>query len=86
MLGSQIFDYWFDASGNVVEHYCDGDMVNKDSPFEKEPAGPDSLHIWGPNIPLAFMSGKLEDVGKVLKRTPDTEKGAAAVFQNKSVP
>mgnify|MGYP000052941424 CR=1 FL=1 len=24
ILGSQVFDYWFDTSKNVVEHYCDG--------------------------------------------------------------
>ena len=24
ILGSQVFDYWFDTSKNVLEHYCDG--------------------------------------------------------------
>ncbi|PMD28975.1 Glyoxalase/Bleomycin resistance protein/Dihydroxybiphenyl dioxygenase [Hyaloscypha variabilis F] len=74
VLGSQIFDYWFDASGNVVEHYSDGDLVNKDTPFQREPAGPNSLYIWGPNLPLAFLSGKLEDVGIVAKAPPDVHK------------
>lgn len=29
VLGSQIFDYWFDGSGNIVEHYSDGDLVSQ---------------------------------------------------------
>ncbi|KAJ5812012.1 hypothetical protein N7474_008313, partial [Penicillium riverlandense] len=72
IMGSQIFDYWFDASGNIIEHYSDGDLVNEDSPVSKEPAGPQSLYVWGPNVPLAFVSGKVEDAEgyKVLKE-PD---------------
>ncbi|KAF1813349.1 Glyoxalase/Bleomycin resistance protein/Dihydroxybiphenyl dioxygenase [Eremomyces bilateralis CBS 781.70] len=64
VLGSQIFDYWFDGSGNVVEHYSDGDLVNEDTPFGREAAAPDSLYVWGPNIPLAFVTGRIEDAGK----------------------
>ncbi|KAL1629784.1 hypothetical protein SLS56_005307 [Neofusicoccum ribis] len=70
VLGSQIFDYWFDGSGNIVEHYTDGDLVNGDTPPHREPASPDSLHIWGPNIPLAFVTGKVEDSGKPLGPPP----------------
>jgi hypothetical protein len=47
-LGSQIFDYWFDESGFVLEHYSDGDMVNSDCVPTREAAGKDTLHIWGP--------------------------------------
>jgi len=71
VLGSQIFDYWFDGSGNIVEHYSDGDLVNEDTPFGREAAAPDTLHIWGPNVPLAFMSGRIEDAGKDLPLPPD---------------
>ncbi|OAL34911.1 hypothetical protein AYO20_05872 [Fonsecaea nubica] len=71
VLGSQIFDYWFDGSGNIVEHYSDGDLVNEDTPFGREAAAPDTLHIWGPNIPLAFLSGKIEDAGKEVPVPPD---------------
>ncbi|KAL8276179.1 hypothetical protein RQP46_011437 [Phenoliferia psychrophenolica] len=28
VLGSQIFDYWFDPTGFRVEHYADGDWLN----------------------------------------------------------
>ncbi|ETI25132.1 hypothetical protein G647_04504 [Cladophialophora carrionii CBS 160.54] len=80
VLGSQIFDYWFDGSGNIVEHYSDSDQVNEDTPFGREPAAPDSLHIWGPNIPLAFMSGKIEDAGKELPVPPDALEATPAQY------
>ncbi|KAG7406687.1 Metapyrocatechase 2 [Fusarium oxysporum f. sp. rapae] len=57
VLGSQIFDYWFDPSGNIVEHYSDGDLVNELTPFTSEPEAPDSIHIWGPSLPLSFITG-----------------------------
>jgi hypothetical protein len=72
----------FDASGNVVKHYSDGGLVNQDSPFHREPAGPNSLHIWGPNIPLAFLSGRMEDVGKLAKAPPDVAFAKPAVFED----
>ncbi|KAJ4187439.1 hypothetical protein NW759_016889 [Fusarium solani] len=64
VLGSQVFDYWFDTSGNILEHYSDGDMVNKDTPYTRSPEAPDSLYIWGPNIPLGFVTGNPEDAKK----------------------
>ncbi|PIA92921.1 hypothetical protein CB0940_03871 [Cercospora beticola] len=54
LLGSQIFDYWFDPSQFVVEHYADGDMVNKDTPVGSIPAGPEALSVWGPAVPAVF--------------------------------
>jgi len=51
----------FDPSGNVLEHYSDGDLVNIDTEVTREPAAPQTLFVWGPNIPLAFMSGRIED-------------------------
>ncbi|KAH7094882.1 Glyoxalase/Bleomycin resistance protein/Dihydroxybiphenyl dioxygenase [Paraphoma chrysanthemicola] len=64
VLGSQIFDYWFDASGNILEHYCDGDLVNNKTPWARAAEAPDSLYIWGPNIPLGFVTGQVSDAGK----------------------
>lgn len=54
ILGSQVFDYWFDTSGFVLEHYCDGDLVNTDTPVTYGKAGPHSLKIWGPPVPTVF--------------------------------
>ncbi|UPK94661.1 hypothetical protein LCI18_005596 [Fusarium solani-melongenae] len=47
VLGSQIFDYWYDPSGFVVEHYVDGDQVNSHSKTNIELATPDGLYVWG---------------------------------------
>ncbi|KAH8899817.1 Glyoxalase/Bleomycin resistance protein/Dihydroxybiphenyl dioxygenase [Thozetella sp. PMI_491] len=54
VLGSQIFDYWADPSGFKIEHYADGDVVNKDTPTTREVVGPFS--IWGPEVPKDFGS------------------------------
>lgn len=54
VLGSQVFDYWFDTSGFMVEHYADGDLVNGDTPVATVQAGPAALSIWGPPVPAVF--------------------------------
>lgn len=54
VLGSQVFDYWFDTSGFVLEHYADGDLVNRDTPVATVQAGPQALSIWGPPVPDDF--------------------------------
>ncbi|KAF9884947.1 hypothetical protein FE257_000856 [Aspergillus nanangensis] len=56
VLGSQIFDYWWDVSGNMVEHYADGDLVNSETPIGYVPAGEDSLAVWGPKLPAEFLA------------------------------
>jgi hypothetical protein len=56
-------DHRFDASGNILEHYIDGDLVNEATPTQREVESPNSLYIWGPNIPLGFVTGKIEDAG-----------------------
>jgi hypothetical protein len=55
ILGSQIFDYWWDTTGNMVEHYADGDVVNKHSYVDFCPAGNESLAVWGPELPKDFL-------------------------------
>lgn len=54
VLGSQVFDYWFDTSGFMVEHYADGDLVNEDTYVSTVQAGPQALSIWGPPVPSVF--------------------------------
>ncbi|KAE8405431.1 Glyoxalase/Bleomycin resistance protein/Dihydroxybiphenyl dioxygenase [Aspergillus pseudonomiae] len=56
VLGSQIFDYWWDTTGNMVEHYADGDLVNKHTPIGYVQAGSESLAVWGPDVPAAFLA------------------------------
>ena len=55
ILGSQIFDYWWDTTGNMVEHYADGDLVNEETPVGWGEAGDESLAVWGPEVPKWFL-------------------------------
>lgn len=55
ILGSQVFDYWWDTTGNMVEHYADGDLVNISTPLGYGPAGHESLAVWGPEVPQSFL-------------------------------
>ncbi|XWX00551.1 hypothetical protein V2A60_008571 [Cordyceps javanica] len=55
ILGSQIFDYWWDTTGNMVEHYADGDLVNHDTPISHLPATNEGLAVWGPELPAVFL-------------------------------
>ncbi|KAI0021594.1 Glyoxalase/Bleomycin resistance protein/Dihydroxybiphenyl dioxygenase [Xylariomycetidae sp. FL0641] len=55
VLGSQIFDYWYDPFGFIMEHYVDGDLVNASEPVHRSQASPDSLHVWGPEVPGDFL-------------------------------
>jgi len=55
ILGSQLFDYWWDTTGNMIEHYADGDLVNKDTPVGWGAAGDESLAVWGPEVPKWFL-------------------------------
>ena len=54
VLGSQVFDYWFDPSKFMVEHYADGDLVNMHTAVSHKQAGPHTLAIWGPPVPEVF--------------------------------
>ncbi|KAE8378180.1 Glyoxalase/Bleomycin resistance protein/Dihydroxybiphenyl dioxygenase [Aspergillus bertholletiae] len=56
VLGSQIFDYWYDSSMFKIEHYADGDVVNEDNPTRREFVGP--LSVWGPELPGDFGEDK----------------------------
>jgi hypothetical protein len=33
----------------------DGDLVDETTPTSRTPAGPESLHIWGPPLPDTFL-------------------------------
>lgn len=55
ILGSQIFDYWWDINGFMVEHYADGDLVNDETDMGYGPAGHEGLAVWGPEVPTEFL-------------------------------
>ena len=53
VLGSQVYDYWYDPYGHVHEHMCDGDMLN--AQFEHRvhellKMGPNGANQWGPTV------------------------------------
>jgi catechol 2,3-dioxygenase-like lactoylglutathione lyase family enzyme len=52
IMGSQIFDYWWDTSGFVIEHYADSDVVNEDTPTVKSAST--AAAIWGPPVPTKW--------------------------------
>ncbi|KAK4134653.1 Glyoxalase/Bleomycin resistance protein/Dihydroxybiphenyl dioxygenase [Trichocladium antarcticum] len=55
VMGSQIFDYWFDPAGFIMEHYVDGDLLDMREPTHRSEAAPDNLHVWGPEVPATFL-------------------------------
>ncbi|HEX9396523.1 MAG TPA: VOC family protein [Burkholderiales bacterium] len=54
-LGSQVFDYWRDPFGNMVEHFADGDLFDASIPTTGHHVGKESLYMWGPAVPQEFM-------------------------------
>ncbi|KAI2782550.1 glyoxalase family protein [Daldinia loculata] len=52
IMGSQVFDYWYDSAGFTVEHYADGDVVNQDTPTSRLAGA--AAAIWGPPIPAKW--------------------------------
>ena len=55
ILGSQLFDYWWDTTGNMIEHYADGDLVSEETSVGWGLAGDESLAVWGPEVPKWFL-------------------------------
>jgi catechol 2,3-dioxygenase-like lactoylglutathione lyase family enzyme len=55
VLGSQVFDYWFDPFGNRVEHWTDGDLFSiEDGTMEVDVPTMMSTQ-WGPPAPPTFL-------------------------------
>ena len=55
LLGSQIFDYWQDPFGSLIEHFCDGDVLDADYPTATHPGSMDILSQWGDRVPQTFL-------------------------------
>jgi len=56
IMGSQIFDYWFDPSRFILEHYVDGDSMNSTNKTSVSLAKDADLSVWGPDLPESFLS------------------------------
>jgi hypothetical protein len=53
--GSQIFDYWRDPDGFLVEHFSDGDMFDATLRPGWAPLTSTGLYQWGPPITKDFL-------------------------------
>lgn len=53
ILGSQVFDYWYDPEGNLVEHFTDSDLVQPGTAPGLHPVDDDALAQWGPAMPVS---------------------------------
>lgn len=53
--GSQIFDYWRDADGFLVEHFTDGDMFDNTAEPGWAPFTASGLAQWGPAATADFL-------------------------------
>ncbi|KIH89899.1 oxidoreductase [Sporothrix brasiliensis 5110] len=55
VMGSQIFDYWFDPAQFILEHYVDGDLLDMSEPTHVTLEKDAHLHVWGPDVPPTFL-------------------------------
>ena len=85
LLGSQVFDYWFDPDGFEVEHYADGDVFTADFETCYSPLDFGGIWAWGADAPASMKPGKnlrtLLTVLKLLRQrriTPERLKLLAA--------
>jgi hypothetical protein len=58
LLGSQLFDYWFDPDGFEHEHYTDGDLFTADFETEYSPLEFGGLWAWGDDAPASMKPRK----------------------------
>lgn len=55
LLGSQVFDYWRDPWGHMLEHYADGDLLTAEVKPGNYPAVEHNLAQWGPEVSQTFF-------------------------------
>ena len=67
ILGSQLFDYWFDPDGMEFEHYTDGDVFTADHETHYVPLDMAGIWAWGDDVPKSMGPQKnLRTLGKIL--------------------
>ncbi|MBD2839781.1 VOC family protein [Pseudomonas sp. JM0905a] len=77
VLGSQIFDYWRDPSGNLIEHFTDGDLFNNASPMNHTQACDSSLYQWGPPMSVEYFLGGCSESETIAPRPDSLRKRTA---------
>lgn len=58
LLGSQLFDYWFDPDGYDYEHYTDGDVFTADHETAYSPLEFGGIWAWGQDAPASMKPSK----------------------------
>ena len=58
VLGSQIFDYWYDPDGFQFEHYADGDVFTADFETHYSEFDLASIWAWGDDVPAEMRPRK----------------------------
>jgi catechol 2,3-dioxygenase-like lactoylglutathione lyase family enzyme len=55
VLGSQVFDYWYDPWNRVHEHWADSDVLNESAPANLWKPEEALRNQWGPDVPQEFI-------------------------------
>jgi catechol 2,3-dioxygenase-like lactoylglutathione lyase family enzyme len=58
VIGSQLFDYWFDPDGEALEHYADGDVFTSTYETRYSPLNLAGLYAWGADLPPAMKPAR----------------------------
>lgn len=58
VLGSQLFDYWFDPDGFEYEHYTDGDLFTAEFETAYSPLSFGGIWAWGQDAPATMKPQK----------------------------
>lgn len=68
ILGSQLFDYWYDPDGMEFEHYTDGDVFTASHPTHYVPLQLSGIWAWGDDVPPTMGAQRnLASLFKVLR-------------------
>jgi catechol 2,3-dioxygenase-like lactoylglutathione lyase family enzyme len=71
LLGSQMYDYWRDPAGFILEHWTDGDLLDASVPPVDASARDAILAQYGPVVPPSFnLSMSSEKAEEVCKTDP----------------
>lgn len=65
ILGSQLFDYWYDPDGMEFEHYTDGDVFTADHETHYVPLDLSGIWAWGDDVPKSM--GVQRNLGTLFK-------------------
>lgn len=58
LLGSQLFDYWYDPDGFEFEHYTDGDVFTENHETHYVPFSKGSIWAWGDDAPPTMFPAR----------------------------